>query len=510
MNKQRKIDCRFALEITIFMLALYGISSFVYLNGDDFMYAAFAQTGILGNVTNYYFSGNGRFWINILDSVLLRFDRFGFIVVLPWIVLSFIVLIAKNVQRIMAGCPDAEKEKELIRMGMVLFCCLDVLCLRETVFWITGMMNYLLPAVLFLWAYLIFQKSRARELRGICRIGYYPLCVLTASSVEQYALMFVGMMTLHHGFDLIRKRRISGSDWLAHVLSLLGLVVLLLAPGNFVRVNTQETERPALFVNAWTLLFQDTLSPVALPFVVMLSLAVLLLYSSTSKRTALQWGIYIVFLVGIVAFSLVDKAVFGVALLAVLGCSLAYQMYHGKIKFAFPVWFLLFVGIGSQIMLLISAVWGYRCMLSLYLVYMIVLGCLLYRAETKNRLFVLASGILTSFHPVATLMFWAAVFLLCRKQTVVKKLATVITCCGLAAAMLIILIGYGRNVETHKMNLQSTAAQENQRIAIRELPDDTYSWYFVPISEFHEEYYRILHDISEDVVISYQTISESP
>jgi hypothetical protein len=144
----------------------------------------------------------------------------------------------------MAGCPDAEKEKELIRMGMVLFCCLDVLCLRETVFWITGMMNYLFPAVMFLWAYLMFQKSRAGEIHGKSRIGYYLLCILTAFSVEQYALMFVGMLTLHYGFDLIKKRRISGSDWLAYVLSLVSLAALILAPGNFVRVDTQNAELP--------------------------------------------------------------------------------------------------------------------------------------------------------------------------------------------------------------------------------------------------------------------------
>ena len=284
MSKQRKIDHRFAAEIALFVLVLYGVSSCVYLNGDDFMYGAFARTGILNNVSSYYFSGNGRFWINILDSVLLYFDRFGFIMVLPWIVLAFIVLLSKNIQRIMAGYSDSIKEKELVRVGMVLFCCLDILCLRETVFWITGMLNYLFPAVLFLWAYLMFQKSRSGELNGRSKIAFYLLCFFVASSVEQYALMFVGMMTLHHCFDLIKKRRISNCDGVAYVLSLLGLAVLIFAPGNFVRVDTQGAELPPLTDNAWTLLYQDTFSPVALPFVIMLSLAVLLMENSTSKH----------------------------------------------------------------------------------------------------------------------------------------------------------------------------------------------------------------------------------
>ena len=506
MSKLLKTDRRFVVEIVAFMLAIYGISSCVFLNGDDFMYAAFAQTGILNNVANYYFSGNGRFWINILDSALLLFDRFGFIVVLPWIVLALIVLLAKNIQRIMTGYPDSEKEKDLIRMGMVLFCCLDVLCLRETVFWITGMMNYLFPAEIFLWAYLMFQKSRAGEVRGVLRIGYYLLCLLAASGVEQFALMFVGMMTLHHGYDLLKKRKIPAKEWLAYTVSLIGLALLILAPGNFVRVDKHGAEMPPLIDNIWTLLFQDILSTVALPFVIML--AILFLYSSTANRTEIHWGRCIAFLVGIVVSSLINKAIFSVVLLVVLGCLLVYQLFRGNITFTLPVWFLIFVGIGSQFMLLISAVWGYRCMLSLYLVYMLIIGCLLYNADAKQRLFVLASGILASFHPAVTLVFWVAVFWLRRKPTFAKNLATVITCCGSAVALLILLIGYGQNVDTHKMNLQSTTVSENQMIVIQELPDDTYSWYFVPIGEFHEEYYRILHDIPEDINIIYKTTSE--
>ncbi|MBQ5840437.1 MAG: hypothetical protein IIW40_00615, partial [Clostridia bacterium] len=82
------------------MTLLYGIAACVYLNGDDFMYGAFAHTGLLANVTDYYFTGNGRFWINILDSALLWFDRYAFILVLPWIVLAFVVLMAKVIQRL--------------------------------------------------------------------------------------------------------------------------------------------------------------------------------------------------------------------------------------------------------------------------------------------------------------------------------------------------------------------------------------------------------------------------
>ena len=49
---------------------------------------------------------------------------------------------------------------------------------------------------------------------------------------------------------------------------------------------------------------------------------------------------------------------------------------------------------------------------------------------------------------------------------------------------------------------------ENHTIVIEELPDDIYSWYFVPIGEFHENYYRILHEIPDSVEIVYEELSE--
>ena len=88
MKTKQKLDRRFLQEAVVFMALLYGITAFVYLNGDDFMYGAFAHTGLIANVTDYYFTGNGRFWINILDSALLWFDRYAFILVLPRIVLA--------------------------------------------------------------------------------------------------------------------------------------------------------------------------------------------------------------------------------------------------------------------------------------------------------------------------------------------------------------------------------------------------------------------------------------
>lgn len=502
--KIQKCDRRLLLETAVFVTLLYGIAACVYLNGDDFMYGAFAHTGLLANVTDYYFTGNGRFWINVLDSALLWFDRYAFILVLPWIVLAFVVLMAKVIQRLMAGQPDREKEKSLIRMGMVLFACLDVMCMRETVFWITGMMNYLFPAVIFLLGYLLFLKSRNGELGRWGRVLCYAVCLLASSSVEQFALMFVGMMTLHHGWDLIRKKHIPACAWFSYALSLLGLAALLLAPGNYVRVDTQGKILPPFIDNAWTLLYQNTTSKVSVPYLLMLAMAVTQREGNLGDRRMI---LTLLVLVGCLISPVLDKAIFDVVLIGLLAWQIVTTLIRER--FAPGVWFMIFVGLGSQGMLLISAIWGFRCMFSMYMVYMILIGCVLYHAQDAQCRNILLAGLLMAIHPAPALVF--CLLLLVEKEVwrdPLKKAAPAGIRCLVVLALVGMLMGYARNVPTHRQNLLRTAQVDNNSIVIEELPDDIYSWYFVPIGEFHEEYYRILHEIPDSVEIIYEELSE--
>lgn len=499
-------DRRYIAEIAVFLLLLYGVSFCVYLNGDDFMYGTFAHTGILKNVVDYYFTGNGRFWINVIDSALLWFDRYAFMVILPWIVLSFVVFFAKTVLHIMGDAADRKKEKELIRMGMLLFACLDVMCLRETVFWITGMMNYLFPAVLFLLVYLLFRKFRAGELRGLGLIGYNVLCFLAASSVEQYALMFVGMMTLHHGYDLLTKRRIPAGAWLNYAISLVGLALLILAPGNFQRVDEQQI--PNFVSNFWSLLYQNTVHDVAVPYLVMLSMTAAWI-GTKAKHPMLRWcmqGTPCVIL-AVVCTPLANKALFLMVPILLWMIQMTAMFVLSKKQVKSEYLFLAIVGIGSQAMLLVSAVWGFRCMLSMYLVYMLLIGCLLYHAEKEVTMTILSCGIAAALHPVLAVVL-GAVFVLFhgrKKGNSVSVIGKTVASAGVLLSMAILIIGYAGNVRVYEENLASTHAPQAQIVTLKELPDDTYSWYLIPLSEFHESYYRRLYGIPEDVQIVYET-----
>lgn len=89
------------------------------------------------------------------------------------------------------------------------------------------------------------------------------------------------------------------------------------------------------------------------------------------------------------------------------------------------------------------------------------------------------------------------------RNNAASKLSVTVACCGSAVALLILLVGYVENAKTHMSNLRNTAEPVNQTVVIQAMPNELFSWYSIPMSEFHEEFYRILHQIPENVEIVY-------
>ena len=496
MEKEKYIYHKyFPWLLGAFVLLIYGTSFSVFLNGDDFMYGTFAHEGIVANVCSYYFTGNGRFWINVADSFLLKFDRYLFVVLLPWIVLSFVYLLAKNIQ-IITGGADL---REYMTYGMVFFAAIDVLCLRETVYWITGMMNYLFPAVMFLLGYYWFQKSRVGQISGKQRLIYYVICLLASSSVEQFALMFVGIMTLYHLFDLVKKKRILLDEWVAYVLALIGLAMLIFAPGNFVRVDTQSKIQPPFIDNCWTLVFQNTFAEPAFPLVLMFSVAVVVFIKK--KKSARVYRVYMLLPVVEILCKLIPqlhKAIVYTVLIFVLGILWLFRVFTQS-KFKKEMSVLTFVGLGSQIMLLISVIWGYRCMFSMYMVYMLLIGVLLQDMTDGEKAFVLATGISCAVSPIVTLAYWAVwlwLYFTEKNNALSKMLIPVCT----VVTMLSVCMGYGGNRSIYVENTAQSVSG-NMEIELHQLPDETYSWYQIPLSEFHEAYYRRYYQLDDAKII---------
>lgn len=514
IHETEKNNRVFWIKILVYLLFLYGIHIFVFLNGDDFMYGSFSRDGILKSVWNYYHTGNGRFWINVLDSFLLLFDRYLYIILNPLFIIIFIYLLMKNVQQITGQHYDKSNERMCFLRGIVLFTCLDVMCLRETVFWITGVMNYLFPSIIFLLAFLLFQYSRIRLMPRKYVFIYWILCFFAGSSVEQFALMFVGAMTIILAIDILKKQKIHPQNQIAYVLAIIGLVCLIFAPGNFVRMETQAEIKPPLIDNLWTLIYQNSFSEVAFPFILMLSLCSTVLeltaYSTNCiYKKILQISIPILLLF-VRSLPALEKAIVITIVLLLFSVQIIRTFVLRNYPCRQVLLSLLLVGIGSQVMLIISAIWGFRCMFSMYLIYILIISCVLSKINDKGRIFILCSGLTAALHPMVTIIYWVLILLLwiCKQRSYFKGISVSIIHFGTVLSLLILLVGYADNSSTHYQNLKNTLEKNTETICLSQLPDETYSWYFVPFGEFHEKYYRLYYQISDDIDIEYITIEE--
>ena len=66
--------------------------------------------------------------------------------------------------------------------------------------------------------------------------------------------------------------------------------------------------------------------------------------------------------------------------------------------------------------------------------------------------------------------------------------------------MLSVCMGYGGNRSIYVENTAQSVSG-NMEIELHQLPDETYSWYQIPLSEFHEAYYRRYYQLDDAKII---------
>lgn len=68
--------CFWIIPSVVFFLWQVLIVQNVFLMGDDYMYGTFAKEGIISSVSSYYYTGNGRWVLNVLDSFFIKIGGF--------------------------------------------------------------------------------------------------------------------------------------------------------------------------------------------------------------------------------------------------------------------------------------------------------------------------------------------------------------------------------------------------------------------------------------------------
>lgn len=503
----------------LFLAAMYGIHYFVYLNnGDDFMYAMFGRTGSIANSLNYYFTGNGRFWINVVNSFVLRFDRYLFMAINPLLTIAWNWMLAQNIQLLTSSSRDSVYGIYLA--CICLFCCFDVVLLRETVFWICGAMNYLLPSTLFLVGLYLFQLAKKDRLGRKTTWLYFLVSFFIACSMEQFSLCYIGTLVLVIGYDWFKDKTVHKREIAVLLISLVGLATLLLAPGNYVRAGnaTQFTSLSELIDRCWTIVYQNTFSDVSFPF--FLTLALCLAFNAFHGRLSCNKNLclivyaypWILLLVKVVPFFRKFYVFLGLIIIGSILLWLSLCREKDPLVRKFLLAFAICQG-GSQLMLVVAEVWGFRYMFCAFFINILFILYFLQQGSTTEKGVILAIGLLASFHSVAALAFGLFVLLVefSKKRAtgrffakILPALCVLCILIGSSVSLGNLILGYSKNAAVIEKNIERARTYNEGILTIQVPVDPDHTWcYFPRVMEWQIPFFCDYYHLPRDVTIQY-------
>lgn len=207
------------------------------LFGDDYYYAAFTKRGlpyfISENLTHYLHT-NGRVLVHLLDELLL--SNFWLWRIFNVAALGLTLL---AVAKIAAGTWNRDASREKFRICLIvattIFSATDVAILRQSVYWATGSLNYLVPTAGMLWFYYLFRRCYENNCG---KWQLIPAAFFAAATNEQAsaAVLLVALCFIVSTF-VFKKMAPKPSYVASFAAGLVGFCTLYLSPGNAERMN---------------------------------------------------------------------------------------------------------------------------------------------------------------------------------------------------------------------------------------------------------------------------------
>ena len=494
------------LICVIFLVMQYIICLNVYIMGDDYMYGTFGHNGVFAPVFSYYLTGNGRWLVNILDSFCLSFDRSIYIIINPWLLLLLGVLLYDFI-----SMTTGTKDYIVLVASFISISVISVLMTCEVFYWITGAMNYLVPALLLLASMSAVIKMRSGNILKRQAFAYSVICVLSCLTMEQYGLMAIGWMLLIWGWDLIKTRTCNKVRLVVFLISALGLATIIFAPANFVRFDDAVSKGTSVVTKIIDLIYYDYYSVVSATLLFMIAAyCAFKLYLDKKYIASIISGGNAVILLLVFDYKLFvvsNRMLMVLALISILmsiSIIIPYIVSIYKSRGIIYIISLFVIGIGSQIMLLKTDLWGFRTSFSWILLYLILLlSVIADRTDTKS-LSVLACIACIAINPYVGLLGVVGLISIFVKKKNAPVLAASISILAIIAGLSDEIQGYKENSQIHKQN---TVAAEKailySEIEIQDYIDEQYGWTSPPLSEFHEKYFRSYYGISDEVSILY-------
>lgn len=472
-----------SIYLLLTFLSFFAININVNYFGDDFSYLKWTKLSAveyLERVGKHYIYTNGRTIVHVLDSLFLKLNPIFWAIFNSLMLVGICYFAAKIIVR------KNENKMPLAFSVMFFFVSiLDILVTRQSVYWITGSFNYVYPICMFFiyWYYLI--KIDESKKNFICAIIFG---ILGSASVEQMGMMTFGITVLTMLSKVKSIKEITKKDgikelfqknkrivWML-IITFVGLASVLLAPGQFVRIN-QESKYSRLYILLSTrwLMESFTTGDRALIYAIVINVIVALYGihddKDKSKKVFLSITLNLIATISINLSGIFNLVVWKLIFMLVILLTYVYEIIYLNSKFENKL-FSMFINaiilmVGSQFMMVVSNVIGERNLLPGYVMYAFVIS------------YALANLVLPKYLNEKALVICLVV---------VGMLFNVRTACGYYVSKTI----WDENmqiIEQHK---------DDKVITLRKFEDTNYSWSALYESEDHEKYFKSFYNIDAE------------
>ena len=208
----------------------YGYASLTYLKGTTWQKGMSAGiTDVIKFLIYHYNNWGGRVLWFFLEIILLKLSTTAFKIVQ----VIFTTLIYYLIYKIISKITKIDNWK--LALGTILcFGLVDLMVLRESYYWATASVLYILPFLpILLVIYLTIDKRRNLFINILCIL----LAIIGAWSQEQISIFFVsylGLMTIYRFFIEKEKNK---WDIFITISAIIGFIILMMSPGSKERMT---------------------------------------------------------------------------------------------------------------------------------------------------------------------------------------------------------------------------------------------------------------------------------
>lgn len=240
MKVSRKVQqiYKYIPIILFFAYALWIHRDVVLYSDDVFYQPSLKNSSIFSWCRDFYRLWGGRVPLQLLDIIFLNLP------LIVWKVCNSIVytLVPFYISRISQLFREDMDERRVFFLNLcicILLIFLPESVMRNSVIWITGSFNYLLPSsMLLIGIYPFLAVAIGRKASGIDIVVAWP-GVFLAAYAEQTAAVFLCMAGFCCAYVFYRKKRILRTYILLFAFGIVNALIQYLAPGNAVRYEAE-------------------------------------------------------------------------------------------------------------------------------------------------------------------------------------------------------------------------------------------------------------------------------